>query len=230
MGEHPPFNFETASQPVAVRVGAGLAKIGIALKSRAWRDAGPERLTPTQGQAIVILKNAQRGLRLDEIAVALGVTAPTASDAVKALVQKKLVARRNAKDDRRAVSVTLTARGEELAGRVAGWPDFLLRALDTLDEAEQTAFLRSLVKIIRGLQVAGDIPVQRMCIGCRFFRPHLHDDPVQPHHCAFVDAPFGDRHLRLDCNEYESAAPDEVRSNWRSWSGNAPASGLEGAI
>lgn len=228
--DHPPFDFETASQPVAERVGAGLAKIGMALKSRAWRDAGPERLTPTQGQALVILKNARRGLRLDEIATALGVTAPTASDAVKALVQKKLVTRKNARDDRRAVSVTLTARGIALADRVAGWPDFLLRALDTLDQDEQAAFLRSLIKIIRGLQAAGDIPVQRMCVGCRFFRPHAHDDPVQPHHCAFVDAAFGDRHMRLDCNEYEPAAPEISRSNWRAWNDKAaPASAIEGA-
>lgn len=230
MSKQPPFDFEAANQPVATRVGAGLAKIGIALKNHAWRDGGPERLTPTQGQAIVILKNARRGLRLDEIATALGVTAPTASDAVKSLVQKKFASRRNCKDDGRAVSVTLTARGEELADRVASWPDFLLRALDTLDAAEQTAFLRSLMKIIRGLQDAGDIPVQRMCIGCRYFNPHSHDDPVRPHHCALVDAPFGDRNLRLDCNEHEPAAPETARSNWHSWSGNAPASGIEGTI
>jgi DNA-binding MarR family transcriptional regulator len=230
MVEHPSFDFESAGDSVAARAGAGLAKIGMALKSRAWRDAGPEHLTPTQGQTLVVLRNAQRGMRLDDIATALGVTAPTASDAVKALVQKKLVIRKNATDDRRAVAVTLTARGTALADRVAGWPDFLLRALDTLDNDEQTGFLRSLIKIIRGLQDAGDIPLQRMCVGCRFFRPHMHDDPARPHHCAFVDAPFGDRHLRLDCNEYEQAAPDAARVNWRSWSGGAPVSRVEGPI
>jgi hypothetical protein len=43
-----------------------------------------------------------------------------------------------------------------------------------------------------------------MCVTCRYFRPHVHSDPERPHHCAFVDAPFGDRALRLDCRDHEA--------------------------
>ncbi|MGD9539207.1 MAG: MarR family winged helix-turn-helix transcriptional regulator [Alphaproteobacteria bacterium] len=219
MGQQPIFDFEAESQPVAQRIGTGLAKIGIAMKSRAWRGAGPERLTPTQGQALTVLRAAVRGLRLDEVASALGVTAPTASDAVAVLVAKGLVSRNRSPDDRRAIALSLTPAGTALADRVAAWPDFLLRALDVLDAAEQTAFLRSLVKIIRGLQEAGDIPIQRMCVSCTYFRPNAHDDRDRPHHCAFVDAPFGDHHLRLDCAEQNPASADQARANWRRWSG-----------
>jgi hypothetical protein len=74
------------------------------------------------------------------------------------------------------------------------------------------------VKIIRGLQEAGDIPVQRMCVTCRYFRPNVHDDRDRPHHCAFVDAAFGDPQLRLDCTEQEPASAAESRANWISWS------------
>jgi hypothetical protein len=45
-----------------------------------------------------------------------------------------------------------------------------------------------------------------MCATCVFFRPDVHDDPERPHHCAFVDAPFGDRQLRLDCDDYRRSA------------------------
>lgn len=220
MIETPPFDFEIASPTVAERVSTGLSKIGMALKTRAWRGAGPERLTPTQGQALVLLRGAAKGLRLDEVARGLGVTAPTASDAVTALVAKGLVIRSRAPDDHRAIALRLTAEGAALADRVADWPDFLLRAVDTLDADEQTGFLRGLVKIIRGLQEAGDIPPQRMCITCRYFRPNVHADRERPHHCAFVDAPFGDRHLRLDCIDQELAPADERQANWILWSGS----------
>lgn len=214
--------FDAESQPVAQRIGTGLAKIGIALKAKAWRDAGPERLTPTQGQILSVLAGARGGLRLDAVAASLGITAATASDAVTALVGKGFVKRAKSPDDRRAVMLTLTRTGAAVAARVADWPDFLVRALDTLAGAEQTAFLRSLVKIIRGLQEQGDIPVQRMCVSCRYFRPFAHDDSARPHHCAFVDAPFGDRHLRLDCAEQAPAASDAAQANWLRWSEAIP--------
>jgi len=220
MIETPPFDFEAASQPVAERVSTGLAKIGMALKARAWRGASPERVTPTQAQALVLLRGAPRGLRLDEVAKGLGVTAPTASDAVAALVSKGLVSRGRSVDNHRAVALTLTADGAALADRVAEWPDFLLRAVGTLEPAEQAAFLRGLVKIIRTLQEAGDIPPQRICVSCRYFRPNVHSDHERPHHCAFVDAPFGDRHLRLDCLEQEPASAEEAKANWTCWSGS----------
>lgn len=223
MNQTAPFDFEAESQPVAERVSTGLAKIGMALKSRAWRGAGPERITPTQAQALALLRGAPQGLRLDEVAKGLGVSAPTASDAVAALVAKGLASRARSPQDHRAVALTATAEGRALADRVAEWPDFLLRAVDVLEPAEQTAFLRGLVKIIRSLQQAGDIPAQRMCLSCRYFRPNLHADSERPHHCAFVDAPFGDRHLRLDCAEQAPAPAEEAEGNWLRWSATAPA-------
>jgi len=70
--------------------------------------------------------------------------------------------------------------------------------------------------MIAALQEQGRIPVARMCPTCRFFRPNVHDDPERPHHCAFVDAPFGDRSVRIDCPDHEPAAssrrPETIRA------------------
>jgi hypothetical protein len=71
-----------------------------------------------------------------------------------------------------------------------------------------------LVKMIRTLQERGEIPVSRMCVTCRFFRPRVHDDPTRPHHCAFVDAPFGDRSLRLECADHEAAPEGQRARGW----------------
>jgi DNA-binding MarR family transcriptional regulator len=219
MIESPPYDFEAASQPVAERVSAGLSRIGLALRTHAWRGASPERVTPTQAQALLLLHAAHRSLRLEEVAKGLGVTPPTASDAVAALVSKGFVSRARSADNHRAVALTLTKDGEALATRVADWPDFLLGAVGTLDPEEQAGFLRGLVKIIRALQEAGDIQPQRMCVGCRYFRPDAHRGSERPHHCALVDAPLGDRHLRLDCPEQEPAPMDVAQANWAHWTG-----------
>lgn len=218
MAEIPPFDFDANGEPIAQRVSTGLAKISLALKTHAWRGASSAGLTPTQGQALVLLRAAPQGMRLDRLARDLGVTAPTASDAVSALVAKGLVVRGRSTDNHRAVALTLTPEGKDLADKAADWPDFLMRALGALDQGEQAGFLRALIKIIRSLQEAGDIPIQRMCVSCRYFRPYSHVDFEKPHHCAFVNAPMGDRNLRIDCAEQEAAAPAEAEARWARWS------------
>ena len=91
------------------------------------------------------------------------------------------------------------------------------RALETLPQEEQTELLRLIVKTIRALQVAGAIAPQRLCVTCKYFRPHAHENPSAPHHCDYVDAAFGVEALRLDCAEHEPAPAAQQESAWRSF-------------
>jgi DNA-binding MarR family transcriptional regulator len=203
-------------QPLGQRVTTGLAKVGIALRQQAWAEAGGRGLTPTQGQVLALLRANPAGLRPGALARQLGVTQPTASDSVAALQRKGLVAKTPMAGDGRAVVVRLTPAGVREAA-AAAWPDFLLEAVDELSAAEQAAFLRALVTMIRTLQERGRIPVARMCVSCRFFQPFRHVDPARPHHCAFVDAPFGDGELRLDCPDHAAAPPEQAAHTWHAF-------------
>jgi DNA-binding MarR family transcriptional regulator len=202
-------------EPLDRRVTTGLAKIGIALKQQAWAEAGGRGLTPTQGQILALLRANPGGLRLRALAEQLGITAATASDSVTALHRKSLVTKEPTTGDGRGVVVLLTPTGIREAAAAATWPDFLLEAVGELSAAEQATFLRALVAMIRTLQEKGRIPVARMCVSCRFFRPFQHDDSARPHHCAFVDAPFGDGELRLDCPDFQTAPADQAAKNWQ---------------
>jgi DNA-binding MarR family transcriptional regulator len=198
--------FDLTHDPVGRRVTIGLAKIGLATRSRAWQEAGVAGLTPTQGQILALLRaRPARAMRLTALAQGLAVTLATTSDAVRALTAKGLVRKDRSPADGRAIAISLTEAGKREADRVVGWSDFLLDAVDALTPDEQAVFLRGLIKMIRALQLRGEIPVSRMCVTCRFFRPHAHPDRHRPHHCAFVDAPFGDRQLRLDCPDHDDA-------------------------
>ncbi|MBL8657629.1 MAG: winged helix-turn-helix transcriptional regulator [Altererythrobacter sp.] len=208
--------FDSISEPISRRVTTGLTKIGLVLRSRAWKGAGSAGITPTQGNALGMLRDASDGMKLSAVAKMLGISAPTASDAMNALVAKGLVIKK-AGPDRRSINLILSPEGETAADRTREWPDFLADAVETLDADEQTTLLRALVKVIRSLQAAGDVPVQRMCISCRYFHPYVHEHGVNPHHCAFVDAAFGDRHLRLDCAEHLEAAPEVQAATWQAF-------------
>jgi DNA-binding MarR family transcriptional regulator len=200
MSQRAPAAFgETARADSAL---TAIAKLGLVLRHHAWRRREHDGLTPTQAQALATL--AVRGPhRVGELARTLGVTQPTASDTVAALDRKGLVARERDLADGRAARLVVTSAGERLAARSAEWPDVLLAAVDALPAEDQASLLRGLSAVIRELQERGEIPVQRMCVTCRYFRPHVHADAERPHHCAFVDAPFGDRALRLDCADHE---------------------------
>jgi DNA-binding MarR family transcriptional regulator len=205
--------FDTSGQTTAEHILIGLSKIGIALKSQSWQDAGQQGLTPTQGQILALLLD--KSLRLSDIANYLSISAATASDAVTTLVDKGLVQKVKSPNDGRAIDITLTATGVEAAKTTSGWADFLLSTVDELSEEERTVFLRALIKMIRNLQENGKISVANMCVTCTFFQPYRYDDAEYPHHCGLVNAPFGDRHLRINCPEQIPADAKTEKHNWQ---------------
>jgi DNA-binding MarR family transcriptional regulator len=188
---------------IAKRIASGLGRLALALKAKAWKGAADEGITPTQGEVLARLAEAPSGTRLSDLAHQLGVSAPTASDAVSTLAGKALVEKRSG-EDKRSVTLRLTKEGKRLAARAADWTDFLVEAAETLDDHEREEFLVALVKIIRALQENGDISPQRMCVTCEHFRPHAHKDAANPHHCAFIDTAFGAASLRLNCADHSA--------------------------
>ncbi|ASC70050.1 hypothetical protein XM38_009800 [Halomicronema hongdechloris C2206] len=182
----------------------GLTKIGLAIKSQNWQAADALGLSPTQGHILALLQHPHGSgtMRLGDIAQALAITPATASDAVRVLVDKGLVQKKRAADDRRAIAIGLTSAGQQQAAVIADWSDFLLTAVNQLSAEEQAIFLQGLIKIIGNLQQQGKISVARMCITCQHFRPNAHTDARHPHHCTFIDAPIGGNQLQIDCPDY----------------------------
>ncbi len=198
----------------AQRIATGLHKIALVLRQAAWEENGRNGLTPTQAQLLTLVAASDGGRSLSSLAAEVGVTAATASDSLSALERKGLVVKERAAAAGRALSVRPTAHGRRVARGLALWPDALLAAVDDLDAAERDVLQRALVKVIRSLQLQGRIPVARMCVGCRFFRPHAHPHASAPHHCDFVDAPFGDGELRIDCADHVPLTPPEADAVW----------------
>ena len=202
------------SDPLHGRVVAGLAKIGLALRTQQWQATGQRGLNPTQGQILTILRARPEGLSLAELAGELGVTPATASGSVAALVRKRLVGKRRLATNKRAVLIRLTASGQREADRSVAWHDMLFRAVDQLSQHQQEVLLVALLKMIRFLQEDGAISQARMCVTCRYFRPYQYEDLYRPHHCDFAQAAFGTRELRLDCAEHQPNADPDATVVW----------------
>ncbi len=200
------------SPPLDGRIAMGLHKLSLALKHQEWSHANEHGLSPTQGQILALLA-AEDGLTASEVGARLGIGLPTISEAVTTLVAKELVRRLPDERHPRARLLRLTASGRRLAVKARAWPEFLTQAVGALTLDEQATLLTALMKMIRTLQQEGQIPVQRMCITCIHFRPHVREGAT-PHHCAFVDAPVAESNLRLDCTEHEPASEEQQRLHW----------------
>jgi DNA-binding MarR family transcriptional regulator len=199
---------------LASRLAVGLAKLSLAARHRAWEGATSARITPTQGQILAYLLSQPQGARPSDISKALGVTAATVTDSIAALAAKGYIGRLTDPADGRAVRICLTEPGKDVAAAAAGWMDVFLAAVDALSPGEQVTLLRAIITMIRALQDRGAIPIARMCVNCRYFHPYVHEDPARPHHCAFVDAPFGDEALRIECPDFVLAPAEDQTQQW----------------
>lgn len=200
--------------PIHARIVEGLERIATALKSDDWSRAQAAGVNPTQLSILKALAGRHAGLSVKDLSSVLGVSQPTATDSILALERKSLVEKRPDPADGRAVRVVITdvgkavvRSGSEAAGAVG-------QATAALGDADQEELLVQLVSVIRQLQERGSIPIQRMCVGCRHFRPYAHDDAARPHHCNFVDAAFGQQDLRIDCRDHEAADPSVRAATW----------------
>jgi DNA-binding MarR family transcriptional regulator len=215
--EHAPTRREEPDLSALRHVATGVAKLGLVVRSEAWQARHRTGLTPTQSQILALLRAAEpEPLSLRSLSERLGVTSATASESLDALVTKGLAARQRSTRDARTLAIRLTSAGRTEADGSAAWPDALLAAAAELDDEEQAIFLRGLTKMIHRLQRERRISITRMCATCRFFRPNTHPESIdRPHHCAYVDAPFGDRQLRIDCAEHDPADSETAEQNWR---------------
>lgn len=109
-----------------------------------------ERLSVTE---LRILRRIARHVRLaTELAAALDVTVPTVSACVDGLVRRGLVARCDAEGDRRAVPLTITARGSAVLAAAAERQHGAVAALtERLTAAERRAMAKSLTALSRVL-------------------------------------------------------------------------------
>ncbi len=181
-----------------------------------WNRAKALGINPTQLAILTLLEGRRLGMSVKDIAAHLGVSQPTATDSINALERKQLVAKQPRSTDRRGVAIQVTAEGLAALQSEDGG-DLAERAVASLGSGDQQELLISLIKMIRHLQEQDAIPVQRMCVTCRYFGPFAHPDAERPHHCHLVDAAFGQRDLRVDCREHEQADPASRAATWEAF-------------
>lgn len=105
---------------------------------------------------------AQPGLRVSELAVAMDVHQSTASNLVKQLVQRGLVRAEKAEDDRRSVRLHMDDAGRAVLAKVTGPREGVLpRALGELPDAALDQLEKGLTELLLRLPTNAEAPAAR---------------------------------------------------------------------
>jgi hypothetical protein len=191
-------------EPVALRLAQGLSRAAVAIQLAG--DDASATLERTFAQQLILLHLRQRygPFPLDELANSLGMSDLDTLAAVGTLVREGLAAMSPMPSyTPHEVRVVLTDRGRDEPPALLNWAADLLIEIDRMTVDDQRQLLRLVLDRITTMQQAGQIPVTRMCVTCRFFEPYAHTGQDEPHHCHLVDGAFGYRQLRLRCPEQE---------------------------
>jgi DNA-binding MarR family transcriptional regulator len=124
------------------------------LLMRVTASSGEVGLRPLQAAFLINLLKAG-DVSMGEIAKLSGTTRGVVTRFVERLVKKGLVERHGDEKDRRVVHVTLTGKGEEVAGRMLDtynrWSE---TAMAGVSDRDRRAFLKVLARIRDGLEEA----------------------------------------------------------------------------
>jgi len=213
-------DFELDAGDIDQRIAAALAKLSLAGRHELRRAAEAKGLSAVQ--SLVLGRLAGRGpCSVGELADHLGVSAPTVSDSVAALVRKRLARKKPVASDARRVLVEATALGARRGREQSLWPDVFAAAVRAMSHEEKIVLLGLLLRLVTELVAAGVVREARMCPTCVHFRPAVHPSIDRPHHCALVDLPLSAEHLRVDCPDHVASAPEALRSRLRILQGGA---------
>lgn len=194
------FDTESQQQSLTSKVVVGLERISEVFKTLLWDQSKSTGLSPIQIQTVVFVAYHKPELcKVSYLAQEFNVTKPTISDAVRVLLLKGLIEKKDAGGDSRSYIIGLTHQGKEVLQGIEQFASPVGVELEKLGEAQLTHIYESLTTLIYQLNQSGVLTVQRTCYAC-----HFHEKKSGKDFCNFLNQSLATDEIRIDCPEYES--------------------------
>jgi len=197
---HSAFNPQEQEKHTASKIVAGLERISEVFKVLIWEQAKSVGLSPIQIQILIFVTYHKPDLcNVSHLAREFNVTRPTVSDAVRVLVNKKLIVKEHSSEDRRSYTIFLSGAAKEIVAKTGHFSFPLKKQIEQFDDSELEDLWGTLSKLIYQLNRSGILTVQRTCYGCIYYdSSHEGAD-----HCRLLKKNLYTEDIRLDCPEYE---------------------------
>lgn len=194
-----PFDLDRQQEHVESKIVVALERISEAFRVLLWNDSRQNGLSPIQIQLLIfVLYHPFEQCNVSFLAREFNMTKATISDSIKILLTKGHLRKNSNLKDTRSFTIALTETGLEIAKASSAFAEQLNTPLTTLKKEEKAAMLHGLLHVIKGLNLAGVITIQRMCFTCANYT----FEEGRPF-CALLKIPLVKENLRVDCPEHE---------------------------
>lgn len=192
------FNSKVQLNSKESKIVVALERISEAFKVLLWKEAREFKLSPLQVQVLTFVAfHRKEWCSVGYLAKEFNVSKPTISDAVKVLLEKGLLSKESHAEDGRRFALVLTKTGQEVASKASMFAEELDGPLEGLSDSDLQSLLYSLLEIIKHLNKAGVITVQRMCFSCKFY-----NNQEGNHYCNLLEEKLETSDIRIDCAEH----------------------------
>jgi DNA-binding MarR family transcriptional regulator len=194
------FDLQHQNQHPESKIIAALERLAQAFRVLLWEESKEFSLTPLQVQTLIfLLYHSTQQSKVSSLAGEFNMSKATISDTVKALEQKGLIKKESDSNDWRSYSIRLTKKGKEIAEKTSFFSEEILAPVQRLHPDDKESMLCSLLAIIRHLNQAGIITIQRMCFNCVHYES---SENGENHFCHLLNKPLRTTDLRIDCPEF----------------------------
>lgn len=193
------FDTESQQKDLTSKVVVGLERISEVFKTLLWDQAKATGLSPIQIQILVFVTYHKPDLcKVSYLAQEFNVTKPTISDAVRVLLLKDLIEKKDAGQDSRSYIIGLTEKGRKMVSDIEQFADPIGSQIDKMNQEQLSGMYKSLTDLIYQLNRTGVLSVQRTCYMCNFY-----EKQADGHFCHFLNQKLLDTEIRIDCPEFE---------------------------
>lgn len=193
--------FDPSAQHLRIesKIVAALERISEAFRVLLWQEGKQHGLTPIQIQLLLFLRfHAPERCKVNYLAKEFNLTKATISESIRILTKKELIFKETDPSDTRSFTIHLTDRGKEMVNKTSAFPAAIDQTVQKLTPLQKEQLFQSLMEIIKNLNKAGVVTVQRMCFSCRFYHRGPEND-----YCSLLKKTLHKSDLRVDCPEHE---------------------------
>ncbi|AFH50893.1 Transcriptional regulator [Ignavibacterium album JCM 16511] len=199
------FNHKYQHNDVDAKLVLALERISHIFRVLLWEQTKQYNLSPIQTQILIHVYHQPEAERnITALAQRLNITKATVSDAVKSLVQKKLLKKLSDKEDARFFYLVLTPKGNELVKKIENWGEQFKRNFKDIPIGKKSALYETLLQILINFEEEGIINRNRICFTCRHFQKQK-KNRKEIYFCQLLNLPLKTNELRVDCPEHELA-------------------------
>ncbi|WP_353185269.1 MarR family winged helix-turn-helix transcriptional regulator [Parapedobacter lycopersici] len=195
------FDITHQNRHTASKIVVSLERIAQAFRVLLWQESKTHALSPIQVQVLLFLHyHSDEKRKVSYLAGEFNMTKATISDTVKTLEQKHLITKAYEPDDTRSYMINLTQKGRDIADQTSLFTKEIRTPIDKLHPDDRENLLLSLLQVIRHLNKAGVITIQRMCTTCSHYLPSADG---KTHFCKLLNQHLHVTELRVDCPEHQ---------------------------